>query len=242
VKGKDRPPIIPHQQHTDRRGQLSGPSAIGLHGGEVGDLLDVLPDFFEHRIRLGPNILETLPGYTQSMVLEQENLRIPVVLLPVLENRSSGRGGQDVAWIYRGNPQHLVGKQFASRPLAVLGAGQGIDQRRMGVNHVGFLEQVVEQRLYTGTLRFLPVFPRCQQIFQDLGLPLCRLLRVIFAPHTWQHLPAQADKSLSVYVRQPHPGGFDIQVLPCLVRGVSSPGQDILGIRTVVMGDRQEFL
>ena len=76
--------MITHQQYTDRRGQLSGPSAIGLHGGEVGDLFDVLPDYPEYRIRLGANILEAFPGYTQSMVLEQENLRIPVVLLPVV--------------------------------------------------------------------------------------------------------------------------------------------------------------
>ena len=106
------------------------------------------------------------------------------------------------------------------------------------MNHVGFLEQVVEQRLHAGTLRLFTVFPRCQQIFQDLGFPLCWVLRVLFVPYTCQHVPAQADKSLSVDTRQLHTGRFDIQVLLCFVRGVSSPGQDILGIRAVVMGDR----
>ena len=240
VEGDDR--AVGHQQHPDRRGQHRRPVRIGVHRPELRDPAGVPPQPAHQPVRGCADLLVALTGDAQAVVLEQQNRGIAPLLPAVQPDRLPGRPGQDMPRIHRGYPEHRVAQDPPGGTLALPAAGQRIDQGRMGMDHEGRFQQVVEAGLHAGMLGLLPGFPGRQEVFQHPGFPLLRILRVAPVPHGRQLVPAQAHEALFTDFGQRNAGGLDVQVRSVLVRAVTASPQDEPGVRTVMPGDRQQIL
>ena len=155
------------------------------------------------------NSLHGIGSKENAMVPQQQKARVPPVLFPIIRHFFPADRSENIAGFRRRNPNRIR-KKLCRNLFACTTAGHAVDKRGMHMKNQLLREQVMEQRLHTGTFLLFSRAARGHHGREDFCLSRLFFRRKGHIPNFGKLCPIHFYKTVRINGSKPCSGPFDI--------------------------------